>query len=602
MTRIAGIIDMGVDGQLPPDWEWLRDSGIPGCHSHVAHPASGVWIARPGGGPVESRDGNVCAFDGRLHNRRELSGPVKSTEDGGLAVAEYETSGVGGLRRLLGDWSLAIWDGRQRTLVLASDYAGTNPLFYYWDRRRLLFSSSLEHLCRAVGAQELDQSYAAALLTFGSTNDATPFRGVRLVPCGCAVLADAQQICKKRFWTAPTAEVRLPNDAEYEERFRELFSEAVEARLQTAGTVCAELSGGLDSSSIVCMAANLINRGAVPADSLVAFRYECPETNDRPFMDAVERACQIPSIRLEIARYPALSLDSCSGPMPQWWEPRIEEVSRRMASLGSTVLLTGQMGDLIMGNWLDDSEQAADHFAAGGWRDGLSEAYAWSRSLDRPVWGILSRAALSAAGWDLGCDWERSRAASGAEDSLTSRCRRTARALNPPAAFAGRVRPSHRKRLNVLETLLSSRVLQCPASLAHGRPSHVYLHRPLVEFMMSIPAPITCRPGEPRRLMRRALRGIVPDVVLRRRSKGTYNAAFFAALQPVARLLLNDAGNMRLVRLGLVDVDSVRRRLNQLVAGLECNEPQLRQILLLELWLRRRHEEVPMRYGTRLIA
>ena len=602
MNRIAGMVQLETHAQfethaLPAAaWRWLRDSGLSSAPAKVVQPAPGVWIAQGGEAPVGSAEGGVCAWDGQLHNRRALAGEASCAHvaDGAYASALCEKDGPCGLAHLIGDWSAAIWDSRRRELVLASDFAGARPLFYAWDGRRLMFSSSLDHLRRALPAEELDEAYIAALLSRGTANDATPYRGIRLVPCGCAVAVIGSKLRMERFWHEPDGETALPDDAAYEERFRELFSAAVRARLETSGTVCAELSGGLDSSSVVSMASRLIESGTVPARALAAFYYDSPDVNDRPFMDAVAAACRVSTIRLEIAQYPPISLHSEETPMPLWWERRLRHVSGRMAALGSSVLLTGQLGDLIMGNWLDDSEQAADYFAMGQWRAGLREALAWSRSLNLPIWSVAGRAALSAAGLGGGSGWDLPLAGPRGEDSLTPRCRKICRTLDSPSASpVWDVRPSQRKRLKILRRMLDSRVLQRPAAFTHGAPSHVYLDRPLVEFMMSIPASVVCRPGEPRRLMRRALSGIVPDAVLRRRSKATYGAAFLSALRPAARLLLKNVDRMHLVQLAFVEAGSLRNRLNRLVEGLECNEPQLRQILLLELWLKRRAHEIP---------
>ena len=106
--------------------------------------------------------------------------------------------------------------------------------------------------------------------------------------------------------------------------------------------------------------------------------------------------------------------------------------------------------------------------------------------------------------------------------------------------------------------------------------------------MLTIPADLACRPGEPRRLMRRSLRGIVPDMILNRRSKGNYDTMFLNAERPCAIELLRDPSAMRLVQLGYVERDSVTFRLQRLIQGLDCNEPQLRHLILLELWLRQR--------------
>ncbi len=131
------------------------------------------------------------------------------------------------------------------------------------------------------------------------------------------------------------------------------------------------------------------------------------------------------------------------------------------------------------------------------------------------------------------------------------------------------------------------RSLQTPEPLQHLDYTHPFAHRPLVEFLMAVPADVLCRPGEPRKLMRSALSDLWPPVLRKRRSKGLFHAPMLEALRPLGRDLLK-ARQLQVVERGLVDGASVLSRLERLSAGLECNETQLQQIILLELWLRSR--------------
>ena len=147
--------------------------------------------------------------------------------------------------------------------------------------------------------------------------------------------------------------------------------------------------------------------------------------------------------------------------------------------------------------------------------------------------------------------------------------------------------PERRKYFRALSTTLELRALQAPEHLQGFDYTHPFAHRPLVEFLMAVPANVLCGPGEPRRLMRSALSDMWPVKLRTRRSKGLFNAPWQEALRPVAGALLK-ARHLNSVERGFVDGTSVRSRLERLSAGLECNQSQLRQIILLELWLRNR--------------
>jgi len=104
---------------------------------------------------------------------------------------------------------------------------------------------------------------------------------------------------------------------------------------------------------------------------------------------------------------------------------------------------------------------------------------------------------------------------------------------------------------------------------------------------MTVPVEVLCGPGEPRRLMRSAVSDLWPLKLRMRRSKGLFNLPWQEALMPLAHVLLS-ANQLHIVERGLVDRASVLSRLQRLSAGLDCNLDQMRYLIVVELWLRRR--------------
>src|SRR5258708_3478402 len=103
----------------------------------LAYGACHVWTGeRTFRQPRRSSSGLVITWDGRLDNRDDLRLTLgqawpDDVSDPGIALAIFERWGVDGLARLVGDWSLVVWDGRLRTLYLARDYMGVRPLYYH---------------------------------------------------------------------------------------------------------------------------------------------------------------------------------------------------------------------------------------------------------------------------------------------------------------------------------------------------------------------------------------------------------------------------------------------------------------------------------------
>ena len=101
--------------------------------------------------------------------------------------------------------------------------------------------------------------------------------------------------------------------------------------------------------------------------------------------------------------------------------------------------------------------------------------------------------------------------------------------------------------------------------------------------------------------MRRAFQGLWPAELRKRRSKDSFGGVFLESLRPLANELLKGPRQMQVVERGYVEVESIKKRLERLSHSLECNEPQLRQIILLEFWLRgcdKRPRAQPMRLSA----
>jgi asparagine synthase (glutamine-hydrolysing) len=363
----------------------------------------------------------------------------------------------------------------------------------------------------------------------------------------------------------------------------------VRVRIPAGSPACLELSGGLDSSSIACMTRKLAGEGRVSPSDLTAVTYTHADSPDESFALLVERWCGITSIRLDVNAYPYIAAGAAGSAVPSWWSARNAELAARMTASSVPVLLSGQIGDLIMGNWHDESDRVADLVRQGSLLLAGAEAHAWSRLLNVPVYWILWRALrlnfpFISPPTGLVTDLPRD-----GSDSLSDRTRTRAAEILDRSSSEARWRDApfgRRAHFRMLGEILDSRGLEVPEELYPIFYTHPYAHRPLLEYMLAIPPEIVGGIGEPRRLMRRAFAGLLPPAVLRRRSKASFSEIFARALRPLAEKLLEAPSRTLLATRGYIDVASLERRLRLFLNGLDCNEPQLRRVILVEFWLR----------------
>lgn len=525
-------------------------------------------------------------WDGRLDNRDDilLRLPAASARmsDPDLALASFERWGIAGLRSLIGDWSLAIEDAERRVVYLARDYMGARPLYYCAADQGVLWSRDLGELVDRCGRQDaLNDLFAARFMSLHPLPGITPYEGVHAVAPGTCVSIDAAgNETHGRFWTIAAGEIRYRDPVAYEEHLRALWREAVGARLRVDGTAWAELSGGLDSSAVVCMADRLIRRSRVQARGLRLVSHatlESPEGDERRFIAEVERQV---GVRSEIVGVEAVQ--SLTDPGLAWVTPYALqgvglETVRRVRTGGGHVVLSGRLGDAVMGCQPDNSEAVLDDLARADVLSALRNMRAWSRATHKPFVEIAYR-----------LFGPETRTTDTGAALLTPPLREMLLDTATTDRDAGDVPRSKRTLAGLIRGYSTGRldVPHLPPDVVYTYP---FAHRPLVEFVLAIPAGELSAPGTTRSLMRRACADLLPPRILNRQSKGYYPpAAFRAARRFVASIAPVD--RLEVVQRGWIDADRLRLALRTLTGGGGETGGDIHRVLRLERWLQARRE------------
>ena len=187
-------------------------------------------------------DGMVLCVDGRLDNRVDLAAalglPYANTPDVALIAASYRRWGRECFGRLHGDFSIVIWDARERALLLARDPFGVCRLFYHLDRHRIIWASTPDALLDLPGvADDLDDEYVGGYLTLCPEVSHSAFKWITPVIPGRAVVVRNQCVTMFTHWDVrqlPAAEDhdRGPASKNSVEQFRALLTDAVRVRLR----------------------------------------------------------------------------------------------------------------------------------------------------------------------------------------------------------------------------------------------------------------------------------------------------------------------------------------------------------------------------------
>nr|WP_321258547.1 asparagine synthase (glutamine-hydrolyzing) [uncultured Pseudodesulfovibrio sp.] len=288
-----------------PDGKWAQaKSPLP---VHFGHRRLSILdLSAAGRQPMASADGTVwITYNGEAYNYLELRQELKELghafrtgTDTEVLLAAYQEWGTEFINRVNGMFAFALLDLRKKRFFMFRDRFGIKPLFYHQNGSRLLFGSEIKCLLespdvtRTVNRQAVRSYLCSQILDHGPE---TFFEGIRSLSPGHYISCDLSggQPKVHRYYNVLERAAALPPISSPIETFRETFERSVSYRLRSDVRVGACLSGGLDSSSIVCTMDKLLKEGvsesASIGKSLVTFTscHDDPKFDEREFVKAV---------------------------------------------------------------------------------------------------------------------------------------------------------------------------------------------------------------------------------------------------------------------------------------------------------------------------
>ena len=342
---------------------------------------------------VHSQSGCVITGDIRLDNRAELltqlglSDRASVMGDGELALCAYVRWGETCVEHFLGDFALAVWDPRDRTLFCARDQMGMRGLYYHHTPGRFV-AFATEPRAILVLPQvpyRIDDARIADFLVpelEGIDKTSTFFDGVYRLPPAHTMTVTSEGVRQRRYWTLEAwPELRLPSRAAYVDAFLDVFREAVRCRLRTVGPPGSMLSGGMDSGAIAAVA-----RGVLASDGrgpLHTFSAASSDGAAEPETRAIRQAIEMDGLAPSMFSYGELEQFAPELSRLTW---EVEEPFDAHMTLircaylaarrsGHTVLLDGGGGDTVLAYGREISRL----LRAGHWRTAYRDAAGLNR-------------------------------------------------------------------------------------------------------------------------------------------------------------------------------------------------------------------------------
>ena len=564
--------------------------------------------------PIRNEDGSVwVVFNGEIYNYRELRaeliarGHVFSTDtDTETIVHAYETWGEDAFSHLRGMFGIALWDRRQRTLLLARDRAGIKPLHYAERNGRLFFGSEIKSILAAGGIDpSMDVAALEHYLSFLYTPaDATIFEGIRKLPPGHYLRWHAGDVTITRYWDLPRGESFAGSMDDASEALTGVLGDAVQSHMISDVPIGALLSGGIDSSLVVGLMARASSR---PIKTFsIGF--------DEPAFDELDGARRIADHfgtdhHEMVVRPDALAVVERlvehfdepfgdSSAVPTWY---VSQMARRHV----TVVLSGDGGDELFGGYdryLPNPRVARFDAVTGGL--GRRAAGAIGPLLPHGLTGknFLRHVAQDHPGRYVDAvsffQPDEMHALLSRDLSLALGSRRSAETA---ASRFGRWQdlswPSRMMRFD-FETYLPEDILTKVdrMSMAHSIESRVpLLDHEVIEFAASLPSSMKIQGLERKRVLKNAAASILPAEVFARPKRGFGIPIGTWFRSPLRDFVVDTLQSPRARQRGYFEPPFVDRIVREHLAGTRDHTLRLWQLLMFELWHREYLDSVPAR-------
>jgi asparagine synthase (glutamine-hydrolysing) len=534
---------------------------------------------------LDEAAGLSITFDGRIDNREELktlldidgSDPV-SVSDPRLVLAAYRKWGEACPEHLLGDFAFAVWDERQQRLFCARDFLGVRPLFYALVGTTFVCASEVEALFALPGLrQEPNLAVVAArLLRQCIEFDDTLYMGAWRLPLSHCLTVTQDAVRRRRYWDIdPSRQTRYRTDDQYAEHFRELFFDAVSCRMRSSAPIAGLLSGGLDSSGIVCSVQQIRKEREIIQPNFETFSMvfdRVVSSDERPFIDAVVRHCGAKANFHIGDRNPTEAAIARSAVYPGLlYSPQtmvLGEMFKHIKARGFSVVLDGNGGDELAG---DGFRHLIDLMRWGRWLSLSALVRAYAENYTMSSWWLFFNHVLRPAlppsikrfyrRLIPRDDENNPRTNLVSEDALVRSGARER--IEHPAQLPAFQALEHAQMYQAIFTgwgpMVVSEGYELLVSYAGIEMRQPFRDRRLVELALSLPADQLWRQGWSRFVYRNAMKGILPEEVQLRRGKGEFSHIFYSVLggsqAAEVRALFDDP---ILARLGVLDAQAAR--------------------------------------------
>lgn len=500
----------------------------------------------------DKEEGLIITADAIIDNREELSDIFNISEeqreiitDSELILLAYKKWGQATAEYLVGDFAFVIWDEAKKELFCARDHVGKRTFYYYYKEKTFVFCTTIIPILKVLGKPEdLNEKWMTDFLSLEIALheidcETTVYKDIYQLPPASTLILSKKDISIKQYWNPlELPKLKYKFDWEYDQAFLNIFYDSVRCRLRSNNPVGIMLSGGLDSGSVACIASKILNeRGSkikgycsVPSENYTGTYGDDVIPDEREYVETIRQSYDNIEINycdckdrdaysdieffINILEQPYKSMGNI-----QW----VNEIYETAAKDGCKTLLNGQYGNFTISYGYIDI-YLLTLFKSGKLITLIKEIRAYSSTNNIPISGLIKLLIRSLIPYSM--RKLISNLINGNNGILSNVI------VNPELALKWNVDKrfkkkgynnhtkrfvdlnKHRKIMMKPEFLTHIASIETKLSLYHG-----IIHRDptrdkrLIEFCFRIPGNQYVYNGIERNLIRRAMKGILPDKI-----------------------------------------------------------------------------------------
>jgi len=549
----------------------------------------------------------IITADARIDNRKELSTELniedkREISDSYFILKSYEKWGEKCPEHLLGDFAFAIWDINNAKLFGARDHMGVKPFYYYLDDEKFIFGTEIKAIFCVEDVSkktnELDVAFQLGLIS-GNDRKITFYENISRLPAANLFVISKEKNYLKQFWDLDiNYEIKFDSDEEYEKKFHDILTRAVRRRLRSAFPIGSMLSGGLDSSSITCIAQKILNSDKnINLKTFSAIFENVPKSNERYFIEKVLSAYEFD--------FYYINADEISpiGEMDQFFEfgdrPLVVpnnfmlwNIYRVAFQNDVRILLDGFDGDVTVSHGL---EILVEYFRKMNFKRLFFESKALKNLKNVSYKSIFYMILFNLLPTYFKRRFLFRRENKKIRGSQTKIVKEEfSERLNLKERIVeidledNEFNNAHKKHFTELNSgtiQFENELLDSMAAPFLIEPRHPFYDKELVEFCLAIPSEQKFSNGWDRHIMRRAMDGIIPNDIQWRKEKGDLSFNFDRSLMNEKKLIEEMINEIHLIE-KYVDIDSIQKSYEKFVMGDTEDIMYIWNTLLLYLWFK----------------